>query len=101
MVGEGGPSPVREDVLAALVAGCLDPGIGREVGAAGSAVGAAAIVEDSLHHEPWAWTVGASPDDLRPMTRPERIRITLPLAPPYVTAAPSDTPWTRPATRAG
>ena len=67
-----------------IVAACMDDTIRKELsGAAGNYPVQAAIIEDALHHDDWAWPEGFRDRTVRPPMEPPTTRLTLPL--PVVT----------------
>jgi len=75
---------------------CLSPEIRAEAEYAPTPEARAAILEDALHHDRRHFSSGAPPS-LRRGVGSVRPRLTLPLsAELYRSAAPADTPWTRP-----
>lgn len=80
-----------------VISMCRSPVLREEIERAPSDASRVAILEDSLHHDRYAWPDEAQGIGLRPPADPETIRLTLPLpADAYRTARPVDAPWTRP-----
>jgi murein DD-endopeptidase MepM/ murein hydrolase activator NlpD len=89
------PSPVDERALRSLIDACTDSGVKEELLAAVTPASCAAILEDALHHDRWAWPRERWEETIRPRTDP-RVRLSLPLpATQYSSAAFADTPLTR------
>jgi hypothetical protein len=88
---------VDAGALEALVEQCTSASIREELHRAPSDAARAAICEDSLHHERYAWPEDAPRAPLRPPADASAVRITLPLpAEAYRSARPIDARWTRP-----
>jgi len=63
-----------------IAAACRDARIREELAAAaGRYPVQAAILEDALHHDDWAWPAGYRHRTVRPPSEPSRARLTLPL----------------------
>jgi len=74
------PSGVDTGAVDEIVAACSDPGIRRELAAAaGDYPVLAAILEDALHHDDWAWPEGFRDRTVRPSSPPPTTMLTLPL----------------------
>ena len=88
---------VDEAGLEQVMAGCRDERVRREVESLPLLAGKVAVIEDSLHHQRFAWEEGLDPSILRLTTADPSLRISLPLpVEEYRTAAAVDAPWTRP-----
>lgn len=89
--------PVDEAALERVLARCRSAEVRAEIERAPSAAARAAIAEDSLHHQRFAWEPGTFGAALRPRGDAARVRLTLPLpASDYRGARFDDARWTRP-----
>jgi hypothetical protein len=93
------PSAVDQRALAELVDACTDPGIATELRSRRTPLEQAALLEDALHHDCWAWPKRYWRRSVRPPVAEDRalVQLTLPLpASDYSGARFADAPWTRP-----
>jgi hypothetical protein len=94
------PSEVDDAAIASAIAGCTDPRIRAELTACGgSKERLAALLEDALAHDAWAWPAGVPVATVRPARdgARENVALTLPLPrEAYVGARFGDAPWTAP-----
>ena len=89
--------PVFAEAARKLLALCRDRAIVEEVERVSDAASRVAILEDSLHHERYAWPEPAHAIALRPPGDATRVRLTLPLpASHYRGARAADTRSSRP-----
>ena len=73
-------SGVDTKAIDEIAATCMDAGIRKELAAAaGNYPVQAAILEDALHHDDWAWPEGFRDRTARPPMKPPKIKLTLPL----------------------
>jgi hypothetical protein len=73
-------SDVDTNAVDEIVAACMDGKIRKELEAAGGNYPVqAAIIEDALHHDDWAWAKGFRERTVRPPMQSPRIKLTLPL----------------------
>jgi len=73
-------SAVDTKAVDEIVAACRDDRIRQELAAADGRYSIqAAILEDALHHDDWAWPAGFRDRTVRPPAEPARTRLTLPL----------------------
>jgi hypothetical protein len=90
-----GERPTAEDgaidrrALDEASAACRDATIRHElVRVSGNALATAALLEDALHHDRWAWPSGYVPPRLRVRAGGRKVRMRLPLGGDYVGAKP-------------
>ena len=94
-------SPLDVDALGAVVRACTDERLRRELASyEGNLAGQAAVAEDALHHDRFAFPAGAPrrvrPEGLESEAAAERIRLTLPVpAEHYDGIRFADVRWTR------
>ena len=73
-------SDVDAKTVDEIAAACIDDKIRKELaGAAGKYPVQAAIIEDGLHHDDWAWPKGFRDRTVRPCMDPSKMMLTLPL----------------------
>jgi hypothetical protein len=80
--GAAGPSEVDADAIERVAAACTDPGIQGEIEArADDAPALAALIEDALCHDAWAFAAEVRGARVRPAGEPapDAVRLTLPL----------------------
>jgi murein DD-endopeptidase MepM/ murein hydrolase activator NlpD len=88
---------IDEGAVEALLGRCRSPEVRAEIERAPSAAARAAIAEDSLHHQRFAWAPDTFGTRLRPRGDGSRVRLTLPLPrSDYRGARFVDARWTRP-----
>ncbi len=85
LVGEAEPIPelslVDEKAVDRVVAACTDERISRELESlSGNYAALAAVLEDALHHDDFAWPDGYRDIRLRPELSQEGVRLSMPLS---------------------
>ena len=92
------PSAVLPDALERAAAACIDARLRREMDPLRSdPPSLAALLEDALHHDRWAWPEGYEPPPLRLAATGDGVRLTLPLPGNlYRGARFGDSLWSRP-----
>jgi hypothetical protein len=75
------PSRVDEEAVDRVVASCTDDNIARELAAlSGNYAALAAVLEDALHHDDFAWPDGYRAIRLRPEMPEADVRLSMPLS---------------------
>ena len=94
------PSDVDDAAIARASDGCADARIREELAACGGVPERlAALLEDALVHDAWAWPSGGRVASVRPTRHaaPAAVALTLPLpGEAYIGSRFADAPWTAP-----